>query len=150
MSASSHQHGPPVKESIRSRVTFGAIAGLFVASAGLLIGAARIGLALLAGRRFHFGLSDALVLFSYPAGFVIAGAVVGALYPMRRHWIGAFLLGITGAFIFFGTVFVAAKGSPTSWTRKEWLVLSLSAAILGVMAAFQFRRLDRKSAAEFR
>jgi hypothetical protein len=115
-----------------------------------LIGAARIGLALLGGRHFHFGSSDALILVSYPVGFVIAGAVVGALYPMRRHWIGAILLGITGALIFFGTMFVAAKGSPTSWTRKEWLVLSISAAILGVMAAFQFRRADRKSAAGFR
>jgi hypothetical protein len=140
VSTAFHRQNRPLTESVKSRVTAGAIGGLFFAAFGLLIGAVRIGLAIVSGRRFHFGASDALLLISYPVGFVIAGAVVGALYPMRRYWIGAILLGIIGAAVFFATVLVAAKGSPISWTHKEWLVLALCALTLGTIAGIQFRK----------
>ena len=131
---------PTRTSSIKSRVVAGAFSGMAIAAVGLVIGAARLGLAIFAGRRFHFGLSDTLTLLSYPIGFALGGAVVGALYPMRRRWIGAILLGVIGAAVFFASVFVASKGSPTHWTSKIWLVLGLSSLILGSIAAPQFKK----------
>ena len=118
----------------------GALSGLFFAALGLLIGAVRIGLALLAGRRFPFGARDALVLISYPVGFVIAGSVVGALYPIRRRLIGALLLGVVGAALFWGTMLLAMKGNPVAWNRKDWLLLAGLSVAVGSIFGFLFRK----------
>src|SRR3954452_7955263 len=83
-------------EPLVERVRDGALSGLLFAAFGLLVGAVRIGFALLGGRRFHFGLQDAVVLVPYPLVFTLAGMVVGALYPLRRYRLGALLLGLLG------------------------------------------------------
>lgn len=132
-----HQRRLP-PPSIRQRVKFGAITGLFCAGLGLLIGAARIGLALLAGKRFSFGARDALLLLSYPVGFIVAGSVVGVLWPLRRRFIGAILLGVLGAALFYSTIFIAWKHNPALWTRKDWLVLALCSCPIGSIFGYKF------------
>lgn len=123
---------------IRSRAKFGALTGLFFAALGLLIGAARIGLALLAGKRFPFGASDALLLLSYPVGFVIAGSVVGVLWPIRRRLIGALVLGVLGAALFYATILIAWKHNLSSWKREDWLVLALCSLAIGPFFGYKF------------
>lgn len=137
MSKARHESSssPP---SIRERVKFGAVTGLFFAALGLLIGAARIGLALFAGRRFPFGARDALLLLSYPVGFIVAGSVVGGLWPLRRRFLGAIMLGVLGAALFYATILIAWKPDLLSWRRDDWILLALCSVPIGSFFGYKF------------
>ena len=89
---------------LTNRVVEGATMGGFVAALCLAIGVVRIIVALVFDRGFaELRWQDALVLAAYVGGFVTAGALLGALAPLRRTKLGALLMGILGA----GTAFTA-------------------------------------------
>jgi hypothetical protein len=139
-----HLDSPP--EPLVERVRDGALGGLLLAAFGLLIGAVRIGFALLGGHRFHFGLQDALVLASYPLAFMLAGMVVGALYPLRRYRFGALLLGLLGFAIFFAVILLGVHGWFSRWPRSDWFVVCIGALTMGPVAGYTFWK-DRQTEA---
>lgn len=125
-------------ETLLERLRDGALAGILFAAFGLLVGAVRIGFALLGGRHFHFGLQDAVVLGAYPVAFMLAGMSVGALYPLRRFRLGALLLGLIGFAIFFTVILIAMDGWFSRWPRRDWLVVCIGALTMGPIAGYSF------------
>ena len=125
-------------ETLLERLRDGALGGLLFAAFGLLLGAVRIGFALLGGSHFHFELQDAVVLGAYPVAFMLAGMSVGALYPLRRYRLGALLLGLLGFAIFFAVILIAMDGWFWRWPRVDWLVVCIGALTMGPIAGYSF------------
>jgi hypothetical protein len=133
---SRHIDGRP--EPLLERLREGAVGGLLLGAFGLLIGAVRVGFALLGGVRFHLSRQDAVVLVSYPFAFMLAGIGVGALYPLRRYRLGALLTGLFGFAIFFAAILLSMDGWFSQWPRADWFVLCIGTLTMGPIAGYSF------------
>src|SRR5688500_14433964 len=115
----------------------GAIAGGALAAFALAVGVVRC--ALVESRGVDVSgptSSDFELVMLYVAGFIIAGAVVGAASPIRRFRIGALALGLVGAGIVATAIAVAEDGRPRHWEDATWFATVGATLIFGVFLAF--------------
>ena len=91
--------------STEGRIGWGLLFGVILGLFGLGVGAVRAGGALSGGATLS-GLTEDDVALSllFVAAFGLAGALLGALWPLRRWSLGALLLGYLGAGIVFSTL----------------------------------------------
>jgi hypothetical protein len=80
----------------------------------------------------------ALGVALYTSGFVVAGAVVGLLWPWRRDLVGRFVLGIIGAAIVFAFIARMESGPVHTWGRFEGVMILALALLFGVPIGWQF------------
>src|SRR5689334_24150956 len=99
---------------VRDRTAGGVTAGLFLAGAALAVGVVRILIMLAGGRSVGMdGFTVGVTL--YAAGFAVAGAVVGLLWPWRRDLVGRFALGVLAAAIMAAFIVRASDGPINRW-----------------------------------
>jgi len=123
---------PALARAIEGAITGGAFAGIC-----LVIGAIRVGWALLSGAGLSdLSRQDALILPTYMGGFVLAGAMLGVMAPMRRSKAGALVMGLVGAGVAFSAFgFGIASDLPR---QERWALafsIPLCTVIFGVMLA---------------
>jgi len=81
------------------------------------------------------GVTLETVVMTYLMGGVVAGAIVGALLPLRRTAIGASFVGFVAAVpVWMGIFYAGGSGSPLRWDSSDWegvVVISLAFGIAG-------------------
>jgi hypothetical protein len=130
------------------RVREGAAFGGILAAICVLIGVGRAALALIGGAGIAaLQVHDVVVLGTYALGFVVAGAVVGLLSPVRRTRLGALLLGLLAAAVGIG-VFVLGILSGSGPEKRAGLIVAwaVCTVIFGALLARDLYR-SRKRAA---
>lgn len=108
------------------RLVVGALVGLALALAFIVIGLVRAGVAIAYSKTVNF---DGVVqpLAWYVIGFAFAGGLVGLLWPISRVRPLRYVLGILAAMCFMGAIFISDSGAPGSWSRDTligWAGLS--------------------------
>src|SRR5689334_6814948 len=129
---------PTFVTRMRRGAGVGASFGVAFAAIGLL----RIIVVLLSGGHVAAaGIRDLGLLAFYVAGFALAGAVVGPLWPLRRTWPGAFLVGYVGAAIVSAVcgVIVMETNDQPEWMLYP-IVVGIMTLVFGTLAAIKFRR----------
>ena len=111
----------------------GALVGAFIAALALLVGSARIGFALAAGQRIQF--DELHVLFYYVGAFVVGGAVVGLLWPLRRAQFGNLGVALAGVTMGMLLLLRGIHGPYAQWGGREWLMLLLLSPVFGLILA---------------
>ena len=130
--------GAPRVDSPWRRGRTGALLGAGVGCVALAFGAVRIVLSLASGQRIRFDDVGSGILF-YVASFVLAGAAMGLLWPVKRTRAGRVALGVIGAGI---TTLVMMRGFIGPLTRRDgshWFAAIVLALFLG---AFISRRIE--------
>lgn len=84
----------------------------------------------------HASLSQ--VVFSYVAGAVVGGALVGALLPIARWAPGAFVLGTIGTLPFFLMVFLLIA-SDAPWFPDQLVMALIASMLLGGLLGLFFQ-----------
>lgn len=102
-----------------------------------MAGAVRILSALRGGARIRFDELQGILF--YFAAFLVAGAVVGLLWPMKRSRLGRYTLGILGAGIAILMMMRGFKGPLTRWDGAHWFSVLFCSLIFGVALARQIR-----------
>ena len=83
------------------------------------------------------------VLFSYWFGCVAGGAILGLLWPFRKYWAGAAIIGFLA--VLPGVAFIALSLTPRSEWHSDGVRLALiSAVALGMGGGIFFWYLDRR------
>jgi len=86
-------------------------------------------------RSTKLGVTLETVVMTYLMGGVVAGAIVGALLPLRRTAIGASFVGFVAAVpVWMGIFYAGGSGSPLRWDSSDWegvVVISLAFGIAG-------------------
>jgi predicted small integral membrane protein len=75
---------------------------------------------------------------------ILAGIAISALYPVRRHLVGAILVGAISVTIFFAVIMVAGTGWFSLWHRREWLMIGVAALCIGPLFGYLLRRNRRE------
>ena len=118
------------------RAAGGAALGALLAVFLLAVGLVRVAIARLSGRRvamdgFEFGAA------LYALGFAAAGAVVGALWPLRRSLLGRYALGVIGATVVAAFIARAADGPVSGWGGAQYVTIGIMGVIFGAVAGYQ-------------
>jgi uncharacterized membrane protein len=124
------QGGSPRERAVTDAI-FGAIAG----SLALVVGGVRILFALPGGTRVRFNELQGIVF--YFAAFVLAGAVLGLLGPMKRTRPGRYALGVLGAGIAMLVMMRGFKGAFSQWGGAVWASALFCSLFFGVALARQ-------------
>jgi hypothetical protein len=82
------------------------------------------------------------VVTAYYAGGIVAGAIGGALLPLRRTFAGAALVGTIAAFPVWVGFWFVSEGAPGRWERGDWYGIALFSVAFGIVGG----RLMRKDA----
>jgi hypothetical protein len=80
------------------------------------------------------GVTLETVVMTYLLGGVVAGAIVGALLPLRRTAVGRSFVGFVAAVPVFIGIFYAMQGNPARWDSSDWegvVVISVAFGIAG-------------------
>lgn len=85
------------------------------------------------GKRVQF--EDLHFIFYYAGAFIVAGAIVGLLWPMRITTVGRYALGIIGAGIGMTIMMVGLTGSIARWSGAEWFSGIFCTIFFGVLLA---------------
>lgn len=116
--------GRNIISGIRTGLLLGGIFSVWAAIVFLLNGGKSI-------ERYN-GVTFPEVAGAYLVGGLLGGALVGALYPLVRYKVGAFLVGITAAFPFSVAVMGSLQGfSP--WTGGHTFVVCLMSVTIGAV-----------------
>lgn len=125
---------PFITEPPLRRARTGALYGAFGAALALAVGAVRIVFALASGRRISF--DELRGLGFYAAGFVLAGAVVGLLWPWTRTVRGRYAVGVAGAAIGFFIMMQGFFGTTPSWDGAHWFTWVSGSLLFGAMIGY--------------
>ena len=118
-----------IREALR-RAAWGSTVGAVVAALALGAGLLRAAVVLASGRPVGMdGFAPAAAL--YALGFAAAGALVGALWPLRRAYAGRVFLGMLGGWIVFAFIARAMEGPVAGWGRSEYWMIALLGGIMG-------------------
>jgi hypothetical protein len=90
-----------------------------------------------------YGTTIGVVIASYFAGGIIAGAIVGALLPLTRFRIGAMLVYSIAAFFVFLSITIAMKESIEKLRGVDFGICVVAAIFMGVFGSFAWRNLLR-------
>ncbi len=121
------------------RPIVGAIAGGFVALFLIGVGIIRALFAVASGHAVDF-TPDLPELAGYVASFVVAGVLVGTLWPVRRYRLGRIGIWILGTAVVVGTIMRMESGPVSNWSHNDiWIVVTLT-VVFGVAAAVGFER----------
>ena len=87
------------------------------------------------------GLRDLPLAGLYVAAFALAGGIAGALWPLRRTWWGALLIGYISAGIVCAACGVIVMQIDHRRDGKDYvIVVSIMTAVYGTVAAYHFRK----------
>ena len=122
-----------------SRPVLGALAGGVVAAFLIGIGLLRALFAMAGGRSVH--LTGAFPeLLAYETSFVVSGALVGALWPVRKYAVGRVGIWILGMAVVVLAIMRMEEGPFSAWSTGDvWLSVVLT-VLFGLAAAFGFER----------
>ena len=121
-------------------VGWGAAAGAAFAAVCLLVGAGRLGLALLSGATIEaLTWADARLMIFYVGGFILAGAVVGALRPFLQSASAIYSAMALGGAIVMNAIAIADQGL-AAMTLGDWTAMTVIGAFFGCAAAYGFLR----------
>jgi hypothetical protein len=138
---------PTPKSRLPGRLRKGAKYGALLGLLGLVVGVARMVVALLGG---HSGpgvqyevFSGALVAVAYLGGFVVAGIVLGALWPLSRTRLGCYLLGyLAAAICSVAWTLMVAWDEPHTASVTPYLVAgAVTTLLFGSIAGYYVDRL---------
>lgn len=111
------------------RALTGALYGAFAGAFALAIGAIRILFALAGGTRIN--LEELRGFVFYVGGFVLAGAVLGLLWPLTRTVPGRYAVGVAGAAVGMFVMMQGFFGLTPSWDGSHWFAWVGSTLIFG-------------------
>jgi hypothetical protein len=98
-------------------------------------------IAILAGRRLGFGAREVVLLVPIVGlSFALAGAVAGALWPWRRTWRGALVLGYAAAGILYASVMLIVVGWFSRWGPAERFAFGFATIAMGTCFAYLARK----------
>jgi hypothetical protein len=116
------------------RALTGALYGAFAGALALAVGAIRIVFALAGGTRISFEELRGFVF--YVGGFVLAGAVVGLLWPLTRTARGRYAVGVAGAGVGFFVMMQGFFGLMPAWDGARWFAWVGSTFFFGAMLGY--------------
>lgn len=87
------------------------------------------------------GTTLGVVLISYVACGLAAGAVFGASYRLRRQFVGQFVVGVILAMIVFFGISIAADGVKSAFTPRSLTQVLALGVFFGVSCTIAVRRL---------
>ena len=131
-------HGKPRRAAmtVLPRIRAGAKYGGVIGIALVAVGVARAAIAALLG--MDLGISpgrDVVALLVYVAAFTLAGAVTGGLWPLRRSWPGAIVVGYLAGFIVCAASGLIVMELVQSRDRGVYLsMVEIMTAIFGTVA----------------
>jgi hypothetical protein len=89
------------------------------------------------------GVTLETVVLTYLAGGIVGGAIVGALFPLRRSFVGAVVVGFVAVVPFIMGIFYSMTGVPTRWQSSDWLGVFVISAAFGVCLGRMLRKTAR-------
>lgn len=135
---------PALESSLWGRVRTGALGGAAFGGLMLGVGVVRAVIVLIAGGQVSTSPGRDLAMAAlYVAGFAVAGASVGALWPLRATRLGAYALGYLGAGIVSavcGLIVLRIEGDndPVAFA----FVVGIMTLVFGTVAGYQIRQSD--------
>jgi hypothetical protein len=86
------------------------------------------------------GVTYRAVVAAYYAGGIVAGAIGGALLPLRRTFPGAALVGTVAALPVWMGIWFVSEGSPWRWQSGDWYGIALFSVVFGIAAGRLMRK----------
>jgi hypothetical protein len=86
------------------------------------------------------GVTYGTVVAAYYAGGIVAGAIGGALLPLRRTFAGAALVGSVAAFPVWAGIWFVSEGAPWRWESGDWYGIALFSVVFGIAAGRLMRK----------
>ncbi len=86
------------------------------------------------------GVTYQEVVAAYYAGGIVAGAIVGALLPLRRTFAGAALVGTVAAFPVWVGFWFVSEGAPQRWQSGDWYGIALFSVVFGIAGGRLMRK----------
>jgi hypothetical protein len=86
------------------------------------------------------GVTYRAVVVAYYAGGIVAGAMVGALLPLRRTFAGAALVGTIAAFPAWMGFWFVSEGTPWRWQSWDWYGIALFSIVFGIAGGRLLRK----------
>ena len=122
--------------TVLPRIRAGAKYGGVIGIALVAVGVARAAIAVLLG--MDLGINpgrDVVALLVYVAAFTLAGAVSGGLWPLRRTWPGAIVVGYLAGFIVCAACGLIVMELVQSRDRGAYVsMVEIMTAIFGTVA----------------
>lgn len=86
------------------------------------------------------GVTYRWVVLAYYAGGIVAGAIGGALLPLRRTFAGATLVGTIAAFPAWVGFWFVSEGAPWRWEQGDWYGIALFSVAFGIVGGRLMRK----------
>jgi hypothetical protein len=123
--------------TVVQRILRGSLVGLAVGAICLLAGLGRALVVILEGDKVDFAGFGAGAII-YAAGFVLGGALVGALWSFRSTDMGRSVVWLAGGCGVSMGVVTLTSGFPWMWSVGEWIAVGFLGCFVGFAFGYGF------------